>query len=196
MKVKLILVGLGLVLMLSACGNDTKVIEGEVKTTSVDHTGSEDVTTKESKEEKEQPGEEAVQYKGYAFIYQDIVVEIDAEAASVIEKLGEPNSYFEAASCAFEGLDKMYTYNSFEIDTYPGKDADYISSIIFKDDSIVTTEGIGIGDSKDKVMEVYGNDGVEESGMLVYEKDQRKLCFIIQDDSVASIEYRSTVLDE
>ena len=196
MKTKLILASFGLALLLSACGNDTKVIAGEVRTAAADHTGEADVATEEVEGEKEQPGEETIQYKGYAFIYHDIVMEIDAEAAPVIEKLGEPNSYFEAASCAFEGLDKIYTYSSFEIDTYPTKDADYISSIIFKDDSIMTTEGVGIGDSVDKVTEVYGNDGVEESGMLVFEKDQRKLCFIIQDDSVASIEYRSTVLDE
>ena len=128
--------------------------------------------------------------------YQDVVIEIDAEAAPIIEKLGEPNSYFEAPSCAFEGIDKMYTYNSFEVDTYPSKTQDYISTIIFKDDVITTTEGVGIGDSVDKVMEVYGEDGSNEDGMLVFEKDGMKLCFIIQDDTVASVEYRSTVLDE
>ena len=90
----------------------------------------------------------------------------------------------------------MYTYNSFEVDTYPSKTQDYISTIIFKDDVITTTEGVGIGDSVDKVMEVYGEDGSNEDGMLVFEKDGMKLCFIIQDDTVASVEYRSTVLDE
>ena len=194
MKTKIILLCLGMTLMLSACGNDTKVIEGEVKTASSESAETEDAKAEEIKEEEQ--AEETVQYKGYAFVYNDTVIEIDAEASPIIEKLGEPASYFEAASCAFEGIDRMYTYNSFEVDTYPMKDVDYISSVIFKDDSIMTTEGVGIGDSLDKVTEVYGNDGVNESGMLVFEKDNMKLCFIMQDDSVVSIEYRSTVLDE
>ncbi|MBD5395185.1 MAG: hypothetical protein HDR71_13165 [Lachnospiraceae bacterium] len=194
MKTKIILLCLGMTLMLSACGNDTKVIEGEVKTASSESAETEEAKPGEIMEEEQ--AEETVQYKGYAFVYNDTVIEIDAEASPIIEKLGEPASYFEAASCAFEGIDRMYTYNSFEVDTYPMKDVDYISSVIFKDDSIMTTEGVGIGDSLDKVTEVYGNDGVNESGMLVFEKDNMKLCFIMQDDSVVSIEYRSTVLDE
>ena len=31
--------------------------------------------------------------------------------------------------------------------------------------------------------------------MLVYEKGGMKLCFILKDDAIVSIEYRSTVLD-
>ena len=43
--------------------------------------------------------------------------------------------------------------------------------------------------------EAYG-EGTEELGMTVYRKDDMKLCFILQEDSIVSIEYRSTVLDE
>ena len=110
-----------------------------------------------------------------------------------MEALGEPVSYFEAASCAFEGLDKIYTYNSFEIDTYPSQDRDLVSAVILKDDSIATAEGVCIGDSLEKLQEVYG-EATLENGMLIYAKDGMKLCFIMQDDSVISIEYRSTAL--
>lgn len=192
MKTKLIFLSIEMIMLLSACGSSTKVIEGEVKINPTENSEVESITTEETKDEET----EELQYKGYVFIYNDIVIEIDTEAAPVIEKLGEPNSYFEAASCAFEGIDKMYTYNSFEVDTYPMNNVDYISSVIFKDDSVMTAEGIEIGDSVDKVTEIYGNDGENESGMLVFEKDKIKLCFIIQKDCVASIEYRSTILDE
>ncbi len=195
MKIKLILFWLSLTFAFSACGNSSKVIEGEVKTTTTEEMVEEVVKEKEP-EMVEGIEEEGVAYEGYAFIYNDIVIEMDVEAAPIIDELGEPNTYFEAASCAFEGIDKMYTYNSFEIDTYPLDDVDYISSVIFKDDSVATAEGIEIGDSIDKVTEAYGNQGINESGMLVYEKDKVKLCFIIQDNAVASVEYRSTVLDE
>ena len=113
--------------------------------------------------------------------------------APVLQALGEPASYFEAASCAFEGLDTIYTYNGFEIDTYPAQDKDLVSAVILKDDSVTTAEGICIGDSLEKLLEAYG-EAAQENGMLVYTKDGMKLCFILQDDSIISIEYRSMAL--
>ena len=65
--------------------------------------------------------------------------------------------------------------------------------MILKDDSIATAEGVCIGDSLEKLQEVYG-EATLENGMLIYAKDGMKLCFIMQDDSVISIEYRSTAL--
>ena len=65
--------------------------------------------------------------------------------------------------------------------------------MILKDDSVTTAEGICIGDSLEKVLEAYG-EGDQENGMVVYEKDGMKLCFILQDDGIVSIEYRSTAL--
>ena len=54
------------------------------------------------------------------------------------------------------GIDKIYTYNSFELDTYPLDGEDFISSVLFKDDTVTTMEGIGIGDSVEKLTETYG----------------------------------------
>lgn len=180
-------------LLLAGCGNDAKVIEGEVKTAGGEASGeTEDADDGDDADDRD----DADGYEGYVFVYNDIVMEMDAEAAPVLEKLGEANSYFEAPSCAFEGVDKIYTYSSFELDTYPTGDKDYISAVIFKDDAVMTPEGVGIGDSREKLAEAYGDGGTEEAGMIVYRKDDMKLCFIIQDDSIASIEYRSTVLDE
>lgn len=182
-------------LLLAGCGNDAKVIEGEVKTSGGENSEETAQAGGEETSEEAAAGQEAA-HKGYVFIYNDIVMEMDAEVSAVLEQLGEANSYFEAPSCAFEGIDKMYTYGSFELDTYPTGDKDYISAVIFKDDTITTPEGVGIGDSREKLTEAYGDGGAEEAGMIVYRKDDMKLCFIIQDDSIASIEYRSTVLDE
>ena len=139
---------------------------------------------------------ETADYKGYVLVYNDVVIEIDSAADSVLEQLGEPNSYFEAPSCAFDGIDKIYTYNSFELDTYPLDGEDFISSVLFKDDTVTTMEGIGIGDSVEKLTETYGGDSIQENGMTVYCKDDMKLCFITEGDFVSSIEYKTTILDE
>lgn len=183
MKKNVLVLTMMLAMVLCACGGSSKKIEGEVN------------TSNEQTQETEATTEESAEAKGYTYIYNDVVVEIDADAALVVEQLGEPLSYFEAPSCAFEGIDKIYTYSSFEIETYPMEGKDFVSMVTFKDDSITTPEGVAIGDSVDKVKEVYG-DCAEEGGMLVYEKDGMKLCFIVKDGAVVSVEYKSTVLDE
>lgn len=194
-----IIAGIYMLAAMTGCGNNAKVIEGEVKDKDVE-IGNDETDNEEEKAEElvtdEKTTEEETAYKGYAFIYQGIVIEIDAEADPILAQLGEANSYFEAASCAFNGLDKMYTYSSFELDTYPVEDKDFISMILFKDDSIATAEGISIGDPVDKIIEIYGEDAREENGMMVYVKDNMKLCFIIEEENVISIEYQTMVLDE
>ena len=168
-KAKMMLLTAILTAALLGCGQDAKVIEGEVKNASdeaKENPEAED-TQDAADAETEKESEEAAEYKGYAFIYQDVVIEMDADAAPIVEKLGEANSYFEAPSCAFEGIDKMYTYGSFELDTYPMENKDYVSAVIFKDDAIATPEGVGVGDTAEKMTEIYG-EGTLENGMTVF----------------------------
>ncbi len=189
MKKKLVI--LMLFLFISGCSKDNGKTAASVEV--YESESSKEQNTKqeiESKEEKE------ADYKGYAFVYDDVVIEINAPAAPVLEKLGEANSYFEAPSCAFDGIDKIYTYNSFELDTYPLDGEDFVSSVLFKDDTVATMEGICIGDSAEKLAEAYGETSTEEDGKTVYCKDGIKLCFIIEDGCISSIEYKTTILDE
>lgn len=173
---------------LTACGGtDEKVIEGAVAN-NIAAASSEQEQTPETGEQ------EAV--KGYAFCYLDTVIEMDADFQPILEAIGEPVSYFEAASCAFEGLDKIYTYGGVVINTYPQGDKDYVSSVILQDDSVSTPEGICIGSTRAAMLEAYGDGYTEENGMLVYARDGMKLCFIVEEDNVTSIQYFSTVLDE
>lgn len=133
--------------------------------------------------------------KGYVFEYNGVKIGMDMEAAPIISALGEADSYFEAPSCAFEGLDKTYGYGSFEIDTYEQDGKDYISTVFFCDDLIETTEGVCLFETKADMIKAYGEGFKEEFGMLVYEKDGMKLKFILEGDEITSIEYSSTVLD-
>ena len=190
-KIAAIILTAGL-LALTGCGDSEKVIDGNIENVTTGSRSEEPTGEMESSQAPEQQAETAVSI-GYVFEAGAVTVGVDADMAPVLQALGDPASYFEAASCAFEGLDKIYTYSSFEIDTYPQQDRDLVSAIILKDDSVTTAEGICIGDSLEKLQETYG-DGVQENGMLVYEKDGMKLCFILQDDNIISIEYRSTAL--
>lgn len=201
MREKMILSTVLLVTLLCGCGNDAKVIEGEVQVQTV---GMEATTEAKTDEETETSAVSAAQqseqdienYKGYAFIYEGVTIEMDADAAPIIEQLGEPDFYFEAPSCAFEGIDKLYTYGGFELDTYPTGDKDYVLTVIFKDDTLTTIEGIGIGDSVSSIEAAYGTQWKDDDGMMVYEKEGMKLCFIIEEDSIISVEYRSGAIEE
>ena len=103
--------------------------------------------------------------------------------------LGEPDSYFEAASCAFSGLDKTFTYANFEVVTYPDGDTDRVSSVRFLSGDISTIEGVSIGSSRDDVVDAYG-DGYEEAGSAYdYIDGDTTLEFIFDGDTVSSIEY-------
>lgn len=179
-------------LALAGCGDSERVIDGDVANVTTGSRSEESTGEAEGSQVSEQQTE-MTESKGYVFVAGGVTVEVDADMAPILQSLGEPASYFEAASCAFEGLDKIYTYSGFEIDTYPAQDRDLVSAVILKDDSVTTAEGICIGDSMEKLIEAYG-EAAQENGMLVYTKDGMKLCFILQDDSIISIEYRSTAL--
>lgn len=133
--------------------------------------------------------------KGYFFEHKGLEIVIDTEAASVLEALGETKSYFEAASCAIDGMIRTYGYNSFELDTYEQDGKEYISCIYFKDDTITTKEGAYLFMTKEQLLNIYGEDYTIEAGMFVYSKDEMKLKFILTDDIVTSIQYTSLVTE-
>ncbi len=116
-------------------------------------------------------------------------VRIDEDMADVLADLGKEKSYFEAASCAFEGLDKTYTYSGFVITTRPDGDKDYVSCITLSDDSVTTPEGLYIGCSKEEVLKIYGDGGEETLGGITYTLGSTVLSVILEGEKVVSIEY-------
>lgn len=105
------------------------------------------------------------------------------------EKYGDEIEYIETPSCAFEGLDKTYRYEHYEINTYPDQEKDKIISIYFLDDQVSTTEGVRLGDSKDQMIETYGNEYKKQDALYTYTRNDTQLQLIIQDDTIVSIEY-------
>jgi hypothetical protein len=173
------------VLLLTGCAKDTA------------QTGSgdlQDATNDDGKTSDKAEGDETGEAgEGFSFLANDVTIPMNVDAAPIIEALGEADSYFEAASCAFQGLDKIYTYSGFEIYTYPNGDKDYISSVYLKDDSVQTDKGIYIGSTFDEVKEAYGEDYTEKSGEYTYTLGQTKLSFLIEEDCVSAITYSAIV---
>ena len=125
----------------------------------------------------------------YFFLSGDFAISIGQDMADVLAALGEPQSYFEAASCAFEGLDKTYTYSGFQITTRPEGDKDYVNSILLTDDSVSTPEGIYIGSPVEDAEAAYTFSGTGIHSSASFTLGDATLSLIFQDGKVISIEY-------
>ena len=104
------------------------------------------------------------------------------------EKYGEPLKYSEVASCAFDGIDKTYTYNHYEVTTYPVDGQDKVYVIYFLDDEVTTTEGLKISDSIEDMFNKYGKDYQKEGNLYTYKQNKTMIKFIVENDYVTSIE--------
>mgnify|MGYP003564147342 CR=1 FL=1 len=140
--------------------------------------------------------ETTLKHKSYYFVYKDMEIGINNKAKPVLEALGEPKNYFEAKSCAFDGMDRIYTYSGVDITTYTEGDSDeFVFAILFLDDSVKTTEGILLGSEKEDVIAAYGEKYEKSQNQLTYKDNDTKLSFIFEGDEVVSIEY-SLIIDD
>ncbi|MCR4566811.1 MAG: hypothetical protein K5769_02090 [Pseudobutyrivibrio sp.] len=165
----LALVGAMILSMVACGGDDTKVI---------DSTGS-----------GSNASGSANAGAGYVFKYDGMEIAVDADAAPIVDKLGEPQKYFESPSCAADGIGKLYTYSDFEIQTYPDGDKDLILYVALRTDNVSTAEGINLSSTKDDVIAAYGDSGEDVGGSLKYTKNGTELNFIFDGDSLTSIQY-------
>lgn len=133
------------------------------------------------------------QEENFSFTYNGTKITLGAEAAPIIYALGEPRSYTEEPSCAFEGMDKTYYYGSFYISTYPLDGKDYIYNLWFADDGVATDEGVRIGSSQSQVEDTYGKECFNGTNSFVMTKGQSRLVILIEDDTVSSIRYEVIV---
>lgn len=129
----------------------------------------------------------------YAAAVEGVRIAVDDPAEPVLSALGEWSSYDESPSCAFEGLDKIYGYGSFEIQTYTKDGKDYIRAIYLIDDGCRTQRDIAIGDTAEAVKEAYGTPTRESEGSLQYAGEGMTLTFLLRDGIVTNIQYLKDV---
>ncbi|MCL2699489.1 MAG: hypothetical protein FWE68_04185 [Defluviitaleaceae bacterium] len=127
--------------------------------------------------------------EGFPFIYNDITIHVGIPAEPILRKLGEPLHYFEAPSCAFEGIDRTYFYSGFELHTFPMGDADYILAVRFTDDSVKTPDGVYLGKSVIDTLAVLGGYDEYNNGMYTYIKGRGSLGVMTENGVVADLSY-------
>ncbi len=125
----------------------------------------------------------------FSFTYKGTKIALHAPAAEIVAALGEPKTYSESTSCAFEGLDKSYGYDSFYLETYPIGDKDYVYGWYFVDDMVENDEGICIGSAKADVEAAYGAESFNGSNAYTVKKGSGMLTIILEKDVVSSVQY-------
>lgn len=117
---------------------------------------------------------------------------VDMDIAPAVALLGDPISFFESESCAFQGMDKVYTYTSFIVNTYPKDGQDLILSVYLMDDTVETPEGAYIGMHIDDITALYGEPTSSAESSVTYEKGGCALAFILDAEGyVSAITYTS-----
>ena len=133
-------------------------------------------------------GEAAPEEEKISFTYKGVSMVMGEEAAPVLEKLGEPKSYTEEPSCAFEGLDKTYYYGSFYLSTCPMEGRDCIYRIWFADDTVATEEGLRIGSTRAQAESLYGVGCFGGTNAFSQVLGNAKLTVLLENDLVSSIQ--------
>ena len=170
---------LAITFVLAACGADANVNEDLVITRGTE--------TAEMAQET-QAAEEVAAAKIYSFTAEG--VELIPGAAFDPAVLPEAASVYTVPSCAIEGTDNVYNYETFEVTAYNDGTGEVIYSIYIIDPNISTPEGLALGDSLDRVVELYGDGYVVSGTAYDYSSEGTMLSIIIQGDTVASMEYR------
>jgi hypothetical protein len=179
MKMRRLILIMAVMLAFTGCGNTGTTKQGneEAAGSPANHTEETSGTSTE----------------GFSFEYNEVSIPMNVDAAPIVEALGESVDYFEAASCAFQGLDKIYSYNGFELGTYPNGDKDYVSYVTLLDDSVSTDKGVYVGSALEEVTTAYGKEYIVEGSSYVYRLGESKLSFIIEEDAVTQITYSAIV---
>ena len=169
---------LALVVALAACGNDAEQNADLVITRAAEETVSVNEDAPEADEAK----------KEYSFLAEGVELIPGTDFDPAV--LPEAASLYTVPSCAIEGTDNVYNYETFEITAYDDGTGEVIYSIYIIDPNITTPEGLALGDSQARVLELYG-ESYEVNGMAYdFYGSETMLSIIIQNDAVASIEYR------
>ena len=197
MKKTILAAGLVLILVLAACAasdnNDTVYdpkqadASGYAAAQNLDNGADEAVQDENDDPDPILP--DASIPEGFTFTTQGVTIHMDQNMAEVLEQLGEPLGVFEAPSCAFDGIDRIFSFPGVQIHTYPDGDLDFVHTISIRDDSVTTMNGIFLGSSWEDVLAAYGDVYQQEFGMFTFTMGRTTLSFFIEDEMVVGITY-------
>lgn len=118
----------------------------------------------------------------------------DDNIQTVIAGLGSGYSYSEALSCAYDGLDKTYSYDLAEFYTNPLPEGDLVSEIYTENPAVTTSKDISVGAAREEILAAHGADCEDTGNLLIYrvpgakgEAGRGSLCFEMENDRAIAI---------
>jgi len=184
-----------LLILISACGGETTPATGtppkpaQTTPAPAETTNNGQTEADTSNADIEEPAPEQDNNKGFTLDYRDFTLYMDQNMEDVIAGMGEPLEVFEAPSCAFDGIDRIFRYPDFQIHTYPLNDEDFVHTISIKTDNITIYGGIYIGSSFDDVIAVYGENFEQDFSMFTFTRDRTTLAFYVEDGIAREITF-------
>lgn len=127
--------------------------------------------------------------KGFLFTYNGQQIGLNMKMADVQAKIGAETKKNTSDSCAFDGTDTVYYYDSIRITTSDDRGYEWVYEITLLDDLVATEEGITVGSTADAVTAKYGQAEGGTDALLTYSKDGMKLMFSLKDGKVSAIRY-------
>jgi len=125
----------------------------------------------------------------FKMLYQGVDITPGKEFEA--NKITEQATISEIASCAFDGTDKVYTYENLEIIVANVEGKETVYSVYFINDIPKTVEGVKIASSKDEMIQKYGEEYKTGLGnKYTYTKGNVELSFTVENEVITGIEYR------
>lgn len=184
-KILLLLLLTAVVGVFCACGDGADVTT-ETPDTTLNATDSGDYTPTQTKPVETEP---LTQNSGYTVEFEDgKTFAVGAVIADVEAIYGEWMYYAEAPSCIHPGMDKIYTFDGFDITTSPDADGhDCVYEIAITSDAVAVVGGLTIGASRDTMESVLGTEYTEQFGVVRYVFDEVSVSVILDGDFITSL---------
>ncbi len=132
--------------------------------------------------------------EGHIETADGISLTLGEDGGNLKEKLGEPAAYAEAQSCYGTGMDKVYTYEGFEVTTYPSKDgtSESVCVLALTDPTGRTAEGLQVGMNFTKAVDLYGEVYGERGTSRVYTLESDITLWVdVDEEMITRIEFRA-----
>lgn len=129
------------------------------------------------------------QEKEYIYLHgeQKIAMGDDVEAA--VKILGEDYEYFEAPSCAVDGMDMFYYYQNVTLVVNEIDGKKIVTGLWLLNDAVGTPEGIRIHSAYEDVIATYGSQYEMKGTVLIYSGNNVELSIGITEGKVTTLEY-------
>lgn len=124
----------------------------------------------------------------FAVTLGDVTIKLGEDMNLWLASLGEPDTYFHAKSCLYDGEDKIYEYGDMVLYTFPSGKKDILYIAEYNGDE-ATLSGIKAGSTKEEVIAAYGQGYTEAMGFITYEYEENaSISLKIKDNLVTYIE--------